>query len=234
MFHVKHVPVAEPPDAALAVFGSQLPLARYYAEVLAGPGVERGLLGPREVERVWDRHLLNCAAVGELLNPADRIADVGSGAGLPGLALLIARPDLRVVLIEPLLRRSEFLREVIVDLGLDVRVVRGRAEDPAVRREVGQVDAAVSRAVAPLDKLARWSLPLVRPGGLMLAIKGDRAAEEVRDQRRAMTTLGASEVEVVKCGVDYLTPPATVVVARRAAGGPARGRATGISRRRRP
>lgn len=212
---MKHVLVADPPAAARAVFGERLGVARRFAELLAGDGVDRGLLGPRETDRLWERHLVNCAVLSELLGTADRIADLGSGAGLPGLALAIARPDLRVVLIEPLLRRSTFLREVVAELDLDADVVRGRAEDATVRRQIGAVDAVVSRAVAPLDKLTKWSIPLLRPGGEMLAIKGERAVEEVREQRPMMTRLGARDVRVVKCGVTYLAQPATVVVARR-------------------
>lgn len=212
---MKHVEVASPPDAAAAIFGDRLEVAQRYAELLAGTGVEWGLIGPHEVDRVWERHLLNCAAVGELLETGERVVDIGSGAGLPGLPLAIARPDVRVILVESLLRRTEFLHHVIADLGLDVAVLRGRAEDRAVREQVGGCDAAVSRAVAPLDKLTRWSLPLLRPSGRMLAIKGERATEEVRVHRRVMTELGAVNVRVVKCGVNYLSPPATVVVAQR-------------------
>jgi 16S rRNA (guanine527-N7)-methyltransferase len=215
MFHVKHVGVPAPPAAAGRVFGARLDLAERYARVLAGDGVERGLIGPREVGRLWERHLLNSAAIAELIDPGERIVDIGSGAGLPGLALAIARPDLRVTLVEPLLRRSEFLREAVEELGIDAAVVRGRAEDAAVRDRVGEVDAVTSRAVAPLDKLTKWSLPLLRPDGRMLAIKGDRASDEVNEQRRVMAALGAVGVRVVRCGVDYLITPATVVVARR-------------------
>src|SRR6516164_1927210 len=145
MFHVKHASVGAPVDAT-AIFGARLDIARRYAELLAGAGVERGLLGPREVDRLWDRHLLNSVAVQELLDPGDRVVDIGSGAGLPGLPLAIARPDLEVVLLEPLLRRSDFLREVVVELGLAVEVVRGRAEEPWVREQIGGRDVAVSRA----------------------------------------------------------------------------------------
>lgn len=232
MFHVKQDEAAaapEPPMAAAAVFGERLATARRYAELLAGPGVERGLIGPREVDRLWARHLLNSAAVAELLDPGARVADIGSGAGLPGIPLAIARPDLRLVLVEPLLRRSEFLRETVGDLGLGgVEVVRGRAEDRAVRDQAGECDAAVSRAVASLDKIARWSLPLLRHGGRMLAMKGERAQAEVDECRRVMIGLGANEVRVVRCGVNYLTPPATVVMALR--GDPRRARA-GSTRR---
>lgn len=137
--------------AASAIFGPRLGLARRYAEALAGPGVERGLVGPREVGRLWDRHLLNCAVIGELLERGDRVVDIGSGAGLPGVPLAIARPDLQVVLLEPLLRRTEFLREMVTDLGVAVEIVRGRAEESWVQDQLGGSDAAVSRAVAALE-----------------------------------------------------------------------------------
>jgi 16S rRNA (guanine527-N7)-methyltransferase len=221
MFHVKHVvprgmaPEAPaPPEEAKAIFGPRLDLAKRYAGLLADTGVEWGLLGPHEIDRIWERHLLNCGVVAELLEPGERVADIGSGAGLPGLALAIAKPGLRVVLIESLLRRTEFLRMAVAGLELDVEVVRGRAEDAAVRESFGGFDAVASRAVAALDKVTRWSLPLVRPGGRMLAIKGERAHDEVREYRRVMTALGAADVRVVECGVKYLSPPTTVVVAR--------------------
>jgi 16S rRNA (guanine527-N7)-methyltransferase len=236
MFHVKHVasrkPAPEripaPPSAARIVFGDRLDLAQRYAELIAEAGVERGIVGPHEADRIWERHLLNCGAVAELLQAGERVADIGSGAGLPGLPLAIAKPELRIVLIESLLRRTEFLRTVVSELGLDVEVVRGRAEDPAVRHSVGPCDAVVSRAVAPLDKLTRWSFALLRPGGRMLAIKGERAPDEVREHRRVMTAAGAADARVVECGVNYLSPPTTVVVAQRGKPTPARG----LSRRR--
>ncbi|MGB9308663.1 MAG: 16S rRNA (guanine(527)-N(7))-methyltransferase RsmG [Mycobacterium sp.] len=224
MFHVKHVGQSQaassvagvdgPPAAASGVFGRRLDLAQRYAETLATAGVQRGLLGPREVDRLWERHILNSAAIAEILEPGERVVDVGSGAGLPGVPLAIARPDLRIVLLEPLLRRSDFLREVVADLGLAVEVVRGRAEEPSVRDQLGGSDAVVSRAVASLDKLTKWSMPLLRPEGRMLAIKGERAPEEVQEHRRVMVALGAVDVRVVTCGANYLCPPATVVLAR--------------------
>lgn len=207
--------VPPPPELAGTIFGPRLDLARHYAELLADIGVEWGILGPHEIDRIWERHLLNCGVVAELLEPGERVADIGSGAGLPGLPILIAQPELRVVLIESLLRRTEFLRMAVTELGLDVEVVRGRAEDAAVRQSAGGCDVVVSRAVAALDKLARWSMPLLRPGGRMLAIKGERAPDEVREHRRVMTELGAVDARVVVCGVKYLSPPTTVVMARR-------------------
>jgi 16S rRNA (guanine527-N7)-methyltransferase len=231
MFHVKHVAVSAAPRSAEALFGSRLPRAKRYAEILAGAGVERGLLGPREVDRLWDRHILNSAAIAELLDPNDRIADIGSGAGLPGIPLALARPDLRLTLIEPLLRRSEFLREVVDDLELEITIVRGRAEDLSVRRQVGEMDVVVSRAVASLDKLTKWSLPIVRLDGRMVAIKGERADEEIREHRRVMTSLGAVDVRVMRCGADYLDPPATAVVVRRASREPVAKRSSRAGRR---
>lgn len=212
---MKHGEVSAPPEAAASLFGERLELTERYAAVLAGAGVERGLIGPREVDRLWDRHILNSAALAELIDPRHRVADIGSGAGLPGIPLALARPDVRVTLIEPLLRRSEFLREVVDELGIDVAVVRGRAEEPGVRKQVGETDVVVSRAVASLDKLTRWSMPLLRVDGHMLALKGERAEEEIRDHRRVMASLGAADVKVMRCGANYLDPPATVVVARR-------------------
>jgi len=228
---VKHVEVSAAPGVAATLFGSRLDRAQRYAEILAGAGVERGLLGPREVDRLWDRHILNSAAIAELLETGERVADIGSGAGLPGIPLALARPDLRVTLIEPLLRRSEFLREVVDDLGLDMTIVRGRAEDLSVRQQVGEMDAVVSRAVTSLDKLTEWSMPLLRLDGRMAAIKGERAEQEIREHRRVMASLGAVDVRVMRCGADYLDPPATAVVARRAATSRVANRPPGTGRR---
>ncbi len=217
MFHVKH---DDNPDTSGSVtegvFGPRSQLAERYADLLRTDGVERGLIGPRETERIWERHILNCAAIAELVPEGSRIADIGSGAGLPGIPLAIARPDLSVILVEPLLRRASFLAEVVERLGLTgVTVVRGRAEDPTVKREHANLDAVASRAVATLDKLCRWSLPLLRYGGEMLAMKGDRAVFEIDEFRPAMVALGASDIRTVKCGEGYVSPPTTVVVARR-------------------
>jgi 16S rRNA (guanine527-N7)-methyltransferase len=230
MFHVKHDAAPEAPAAAAQVFGDRLDIARRYAELLAGAGVERGLIGPREVDRIWDRHILNSAAIGELIAADAKVVDIGSGAGLPGIPLAIARPDLTVTLVEPMLRRTEFLIETVEALGLPVTVVRGRAEDPPVRDGLDEADAVVSRAVADLVKLTRWSLPLLRQGGRMMALKGERAEAEVAEHGATMARLGAAEVLVVRCGASYLEPPTTVVVAVRRA---ARRAKPSASRRRR-
>ncbi len=188
------------PDAAEA-------LGRY-AALLATDGVVRGLIGPREVARLWSRHLANCAVLEELVPEGSLVADVGSGAGLPGLPLAIVRPDLHVVLVEPLLRRATFLGEAVEALGLgdQVEVLRGRAEEQKLA-----VDVVTARAVAPLDRLAGWTLPLARVGGTLLALKGEGAADEVTASHGALERLGGGQAEVVTCGAGVVDPPTTVV-----------------------
>jgi 16S rRNA (guanine527-N7)-methyltransferase len=180
-----------------------------YVALLAGPGVERGLIGPRETDRLWSRHVANCAVLEELVAPDARVGDVGSGAGLPGIPLALVRPDLRVVLVEPLLRRATFLTEAVDQLGLAerVEVLRGRAED---QRDLG-LDVVTARAVAALDKLAGWSLPLVRVGGELLALKGSTAADEVEAAHDALERIGGGQAEVLQCGHGVVDPPTTVV-----------------------
>ena len=192
------------------MFGAaRLPLAEAYAGWLATAGMERGLLGPREVPRLWDRHLLNCAVVAELVPEAATVADLGSGAGLPGIPLAIRRPDLRVTLVEPLLRRARFLTEVVRALGLDhVDVRRARAEELAGSLSF---DVVTSRAVAPLAKLAAWSLPLTRSGGLMLAMKGSSAVDELTEAGQALRRLGGRDATVLSVGAGMVDSPATVV-----------------------
>lgn len=215
MFHVEQSESVDIPEAARRVFGDRLGIAQQYHESLATDGVERGLIGPREVPRLWDRHLLNCAVIGELIAEGESVVDVGSGAGLPGIPLAIARPDLKVTLVEPLLRRSIYLAEFIESAGLDIRVVRGRAEQSGVVQEVGGADVVTSRAVAPLEKLARWSIPLVHEHGRMLAMKGSSAAEEISRDRASLSRLGAGKLEILECGVGILPTPTIVVRAER-------------------
>ncbi len=194
-----------PPSSAAGVFSSQLPVAEQYADLLATEGVVRGLIGPREVPRLWDRHILNSAVVLPRVPHGASVADVGTGAGLPGLVWAIARPDLTVTLIEPLLRRTTFLDEAVVTLGLDnVTVLRTRAED--VKETY---DVVTARAVAPLDKLGRWCLPLVRKGGVLLALKGRTAEQEVKASTATLHRLGATTIVVSTYGEDG--NPTTVV-----------------------
>jgi 16S rRNA (guanine527-N7)-methyltransferase len=208
----------EPPAAAAQVFGDRLALARQYCAVLASAGVERGLIGPREVPRLWDRHILNCAVVSELIPLGARVVDVGSGAGLPGIPLALARPDMRITLVEPLLRRTIFLAEFIELAGLEVTVVRGRAEQPDVQKEAGGADVVTSRAVAPLAKLAKWSLPLVHDRGRMLALKGSTAAEELERDRDELSKVGGGNAEILECGVGIVDPHTMVVSVERLPG----------------
>ncbi|MFI6324825.1 16S rRNA (guanine(527)-N(7))-methyltransferase RsmG [Nonomuraea sp. NPDC050556] len=199
-----------PPPIAREVFtGEAWDRAAAFAELLAGPGVVRGLLGPREVPRIWDRHLLNCAVVAEAV-PADvRLVDIGSGAGLPGLVLAIVRQDIEVTLLEPLLRRTVFLEECVEALKLDnVEVLRGRAEELAGKREF---DVASARAVAPLDRLLAWAMPLLREDGELIAMKGSRAAEELAEADAALRASGARTAELVSVGHGKVEPPATLV-----------------------
>lgn len=199
------------PLAADALFGDRRESAERFVQHLASTGVEQGLLGPREVGRIWTRHVLNCAAVSELLPPGAGVVDVGSGAGLPGIVLAIARPDLRLSLVEPMERRCRWLREVADDLGVAATVYRARAEEV-----VGTVsgDVVTARAVAPLDRLAGWCLPLLREHGELLALKGRTAAAEVQRTRAALVALGAGPVEIVTCGTGVLAEPTTVVRVR--------------------
>ncbi|HEY0692636.1 MAG TPA: 16S rRNA (guanine(527)-N(7))-methyltransferase RsmG [Kribbella sp.] len=194
-----------------------------YADLLATEGTLRGLIGPREVSRLWERHLLNCAVLERLIPEEAAVADIGTGAGLPGIVLALVRPDLQVSLVEPLLRRTTFLLEAVERLELpNAEVVRSRAEDltPA------SFDVVASRAVAPLGKLAGWCLPLCVEGGLMLAMKGQSAGEELAESEGALEALGAEEWHVHELGVDELAQPTTVVsiVAGRAVRGSQRKR----------
>lgn len=206
------------PEAAGRVFGDRLELAVRFAELLIEHGVARGLIGPREVDRVWDRHVLNSAVVSELLAPDTELVDVGSGAGLPGVPLAIARPDVSVTLLEPMARRVAWLTEVAEELDLDITVVRGRAEEKAVRERLAGADVVTARAVAPLAKLAGWCLPLARSEGQLLALKGSSAAEELERDAQAVAAVGGVNGRIVACGEGVLEVPTTVVVVDRAPG----------------
>lgn len=202
------------PFAAIAkdVFGERLDLAVGYHESLATVAAERGFIGPKEVDRLWERHILNCAVIGEAFAKELRVADIGSGAGLPGIPLAIARPDLRITLIEPLLKRSVYLGEVKEALALDnVTVVRGRAEE----QPKGTFDAVTSRAVAPLGKLAGWSLPLVKRGGQMVAMKGASVNEELERDRAVISKAGGIDPEIFTVGAALAEPTTLIKIVRR-------------------
>ncbi|WP_433266900.1 16S rRNA (guanine(527)-N(7))-methyltransferase RsmG [Actinosynnema sp. CS-041913] len=202
-------------DRAKRVFGDHYPKAVAFTNLLIEHGVERGLIGPREVDRLWDRHILNSAVVAELLPQGCRVVDVGSGAGLPGIPLAIARPDLDLILLEPMARRVAWLTEVVDSLGLSARVLRGRAEEAAVREQVAGSDVVTARAVAPLERLARWCLPLLRPGGQLVALKGESAGEELERDAQAVRRAGGIGGRVTTCGGELLEVPTTVVLVER-------------------
>jgi 16S rRNA (guanine527-N7)-methyltransferase len=185
------------------VFASdRLPVAVAYADLLATDGVVRGLIGPREAPRLWDRHLLNSAVLGEAIPQGSTVCDIGSGAGLPGLVVAIARPDLSITLVEPLLRRTTFLGEVVEALSLtNVEVVRGRADALHGSRTF---DVVTSRAVAPLDRLLEWSMPLVAPAGALVAMKGSNVGEEIEAARPVLERWRCGEPEVLTLGAGVL------------------------------
>ena len=215
--HAEEVPIV-----AAQLFGERLGLAERYAELLRTTGIDHGLIGPREAHRIWQRHLLNCAVVADLLPPGASVADVGTGAGLPGIVLAIARPDVTVTLVEPLERRVRWLTSTVEDLGItNVHITRARAEEVRER-----FDVVTARAVADLGKLLRWCLPLVTDGGRLMALKGSRAQEEI-DRTLAHTPQLAGRIELVMCGAGLVAEPAAVVVVAPEPGRPhptARGR----------
>jgi 16S rRNA (guanine527-N7)-methyltransferase len=201
--------VGPAPAVVERLFGANTAAIYRYVDLLTSAGIERGLLGPREAARVWERHILNCAVIAPAFGDARTVCDLGSGAGLPGIVLAVARPDLRLTLLEPLLRRATFLEEVVMDLALaNVDVVRARAEDAGGRV---RVDVVTARAVAPLERLARWALPLLLPGGELVAIKGRGAAEEIADAGPALTTLGVRHVRLESYGKGIVNPQTQVV-----------------------
>lgn len=198
-----------PPATARHVFGDRLPVAEAFVCLLADTGVAHGLIGPREVPRLWERHVLNCAVIEDAFPSGAQVADVGSGAGLPGLALAIARPDLDLVLIEPMLRRTTWLEGAVRDLGLDsVEVRRGRADDLAGSVRVPFLTA---RAVARLAILGGWCAPLLTAGGTLVAMKGSSAQQELGEDRDALTRLGFAEGVVTEHGGEVLGEPVVTV-----------------------
>jgi 16S rRNA (guanine527-N7)-methyltransferase len=211
LFHVKPSLSDTPsaPDVARRVFSDALPLAEAYADLLATEATVRGLIGPREVPRLWERHLMNCALITDLVPEGATVCDIGSGAGLPGLVMAIRRPDLTVTLVEPLFRRTTFLDEVVARLDLSgVIVVRARAD----ALHGGQTfDVVTSRAVAPMARLSQWSLPLVRSGGAFLAMKGSSVQAEVDSAATIIRTEGGVLDGIVELGRDILDPPVRVV-----------------------
>jgi 16S rRNA (guanine527-N7)-methyltransferase len=210
-----------PPGSAADVFGRLLPVAAEYVARLASDGVTRGLIGPREVPRLWERHILNSAAVAEAVPEGARVVDVGSGAGLPGIPLGLARPDIELTLVEPMARRVEFLEEVVsglaVPAGLRWRVVRGRAEERSVATAVGPVDVVTARAVAPLPRLVGWCRGLMRPGAQLVALVGASALAELSSLIPELEAAGMRDVHSRAVGAGLGDAATTVVVMTRGA-----------------
>jgi 16S rRNA (guanine527-N7)-methyltransferase len=194
------VHVSRETPGAVQYFGDDLTVIDRYVQILATRGIERGIIGPREAPRLWERHIQNCAVVVPRIPESASVADVGSGGGLPGLVWAIARPDVRVTLIEPLLRRTTFLSETVDELALtNVTVLRARADEVSA-----SFDVVTARAVADLGKLAAWCLPLVRPGGVMLALKGQSASAEVEQWKEVLHGLGSTDIVVASYGEEPL------------------------------
>lgn len=208
------------PEFAATVFGAAEVKARLYADLLTTAGVERGLLGPQETSRVWSRHLFNCAAAAEFVPEVGSVADLGSGAGLPGVVLSLLRPQTDVLLIEPKLRRADFLHEVVGRLGLErTTVLRSRAED-VPGTFLRQFDVVAVRALAPLYRLVPMAMPLLRPGGRLVAIKGARAEAELAAAGADLRRSGARDARLHTVTAPWLTPPAVIITAVAGPGGP--------------
>ncbi|MEN9747367.1 MAG: hypothetical protein RLZZ603_59 [Actinomycetota bacterium] len=199
------------PTSAEQVFGAGIGQARDYATNLVLDADLLGLLGPREMPKLWTRHILNSAVVAELLQPGDSVADVGSGAGLPGIPMAIARPDVQFTLIEPMERRASWLQEQARELGLEnVTVLRARAEEVRDRK----FNVVTARAVSALPKLLRLTVPLLSPGGRLLALKGSKVNDEIAESEPLKKKLKIAEFSVVYTGVQYLAEPTLVAIAR--------------------
>lgn len=195
------------PAAAELIFGDQIGKARLYFDALVRDGDLLGLLGPREMPKLWTRHILNSAVVAELVAPGQTVADVGSGAGLPGIPMALAQPQAQFTLIEPMERRSDWLKRVVQDLELaNVRVHRARAE------EIAEVfDVVTARAVSALPNLLRMCVPMTKHGGEVIALKGSKAADEIQDAKKLQKKLGIASFEIVRLGGEFLTDPTLVV-----------------------
>jgi 16S rRNA (guanine527-N7)-methyltransferase len=209
------------PESAADVFGALLPVATEFVARLATDGVTRGLIGPREVPRLWERHMFNSAVVAEAVPQGARVVDVGSGAGLPGIPLGIARPDIELTLVEPMARRVEFLEEVVGALappsGLRWRVVRGRAEERSVAKAVGPIDVVTARAVAPLPRLVGWCRGLMRPGAQLVALVGSSAVAGLPALIPELEAAGMRDIHARAVGVALGDAATTVVVMTRGA-----------------
>ena len=200
-------------NAARAYLGDAYDGVAHYAELLRDQGELRGLIGPREVPRIWERHILNSAAVVPYLPGTGSVADIGSGAGLPGVVVAAMRPELEVILVEPMERRTTWLAEVVAELGLtNVQVKRGRAEE---YHGAFEVDAVTSRAVAALSKLVRMSMPLVRVGGEMVILKGRNVAQEIEPARKVLRKYAAGDPEILEGTTVEGVEPTTIVRVRR-------------------
>ncbi|SDF63515.1 16S rRNA m(7)G-527 methyltransferase [Blastococcus fimeti] len=210
-----------PPAVAAEVFGDALPAVLAFVAKLASDGVTRGLIGPREVPRLWERHVLNSAAVAEAVPEGARVVDVGSGAGLPGIPLGLARPDVALTLVEPMARRVEFLQEAVLELAgsqqAPWRVLRGRAEERSVATAVGEVDVVTARAVAPLPRLVGWCRGLLRPGTQLVALVGARALGELPSLVPELEAAGMRDIHPRAVGASLGSAATTVVVMTRGA-----------------
>ena len=209
--NIDYTPEVEPKEAQ-EVFGEHIGQARQYFDLLVRDGDLLGLIGPRELPKLWSRHILNSAVVADLVEDGQVVADVGSGAGFPGIPMAILRPKVKFVLIEPMERRANWLADVVVPtLGLEnVKVLRGRAEDAPLRN----YDVTTARAVSALPKLLRMLVPLTAPGGQVLAMKGSKAQDEIEESRSLAKKLKLDSFEIVTVGENLLVDPTTVVRVR--------------------
>ena len=209
--NIDYTPEVEPKEA-LEVYGEYITQARQYFDLLVRDGDLLGLIGPRELPKLWSRHILNSAVVTDLVEDGQLVADVGSGAGFPGIPMAILKPKVNFVLIEPMERRANWLADVVVPtLGLEnVQVLRGRAEEAPLRN----YDVTTARAVSALPKLLRMLAPLTVPGGQVLAMKGSKAQDEIEESKSLVRKLKLDSFEIVTVGENLLVDPTTVVRVR--------------------